>query len=290
MTQDHDNVVEIDEAAVAEVWRDVSDLTGLKPFKDWLATAERNMRYALASEPLNQGGEKDILFPSRVVFSGPPGCGKTTAAMLAARLFHALGCIGAQVVGPVSMSELKLSFLVHSSDRVEEVLESAKNGTLVIEESPVFDDRDHVRMEVLDSFLHAIAREELRHTLIIFTELNEQVEVFLEAHPAYETLFSRVEFASFSLEECAAMFERVLARQGYIIKDEEFQHVKELAQLEQLTKGELFANAFWVQRLARCVVESARERSDREGGAANVIVPEDLGTRGGERGSVFAGD
>ncbi len=266
----------IDEKAIAEVWQEINELTGLTSFKEWLVTAERSIRYNLASAT-GQGDVADqTLFPSRVVFSGPPGCGKTTAAGLAAKMFHALGVIGGNVVGPVSVSELKLLYLSHSSENIRKVLETAKNGTLIIEESPIFDDNDHVRIEALHSFLHELKAEEYAGTFIVFSELNEQIDAFREEHPACGILLGRVEFYSFTPVECSTMFERFLAKKGWIISEEVFQHVQELAHYEQLKKGELFANAFWVQRLARSVIEGAQQRSSLEGTPQNIITIKDL--------------
>jgi hypothetical protein len=277
--QRHDtDGVKIDETAVAEVWREINDLVGLRPFKEWLVTTERSIRYSLATAAAAANTTIRVAFPSWIVFSGPPGCGKTTAAVLASRLLHALGVVERKVVGKVSVSELKLSYLSHATTKIKDVLDAAKNGALIIEEAPVFDDNDHVRLEVLYALLHELQADEYQGTFIVFTELNEQIDVFLAEHPAFAPFLTRVDFASFTADECSLMLERSLGKQGCVINEEVFQHVKKLAHYEQLTKGNLFANAFWIQRLVRCTTENARERALQRGAPGHIITTDDLGT------------
>lgn len=261
----------INEKSVDDIWREIHGLAGQKPFRVWLSETERTMRYAAVSV----GTPPSV--PTRVVFSGPPGCGKTTAAHLAGRMLHALGCIGDKVIGPVSVSELKLSYLMKSTDQFTELLESAEGGTLIIESSPVFDEHDHMRCEIMNFLLKLLSDERYASTLVIFSKLPEQFDNFLEFNPGYRETLTRIEFPPLSPEDCAGMFAGFLAKQNCLIDEGGLQRIKEIVQREQDCKGDRFANAFWVQRLARCAIENARQRIGEEGETAIIVSFEDLG-------------
>lgn len=276
------NVI-INEKSVDDIWREIHGLTGQKPFRVWLSETERTMRYAAVSV----GTPPSV--PRRIVFSGPPGCGKTTSAHLAARMLHALGCIGSKIIGPVSVGELKLSYLLKSSGQFTELLESAEGGTLIIESSPVFDEHDHMRSEIMNSLLEVLSGERYASTLVIFSELPEQIDNFLEFSPGYREILIRIEFPPLSPEDCAGMFAGFLAKQNCLIDEGGLERVMEIVRREQDSKGDRFANAFWVQRLARCAIENARQRVGEEGETDIIVSFEDLGPEACEESAAISG-
>lgn len=69
-----------------------------------------------------------------LVFSGPPGTGKTTIARLTARLFHAMGLLPADTTMETSARELSASHIGETNERVQAAFRKADGGVLFIDE------------------------------------------------------------------------------------------------------------------------------------------------------------
>jgi hypothetical protein len=141
----------------------------------------------------------------------------------------------------------------------------------------------------MNSLLEVLSEERYASTLVIFSELPEQIDNFLEFSPGYREILTRIEFPPLSPEDCAGMFAGFLAKQNCLIDEGGLQRVKEIVQREQDCKGDRFANAFWVQRLARCAIDNARQRVGEEGETDIIVRFEDLGPEAFEESAAVSG-
>src|SRR5699024_10040271 len=70
---------------------------------------------------------------SHLVFTGPPGTGKTTVARLLARLYKALGLLSRDTVVEVGRADLVGQYIGHTAAATKKQIEKAMGGVLFID-------------------------------------------------------------------------------------------------------------------------------------------------------------
>jgi replication-associated recombination protein RarA len=124
---------------VAAIQAKVHGMVGMEhvagQFDDLLDTAKVNQRRKDAGLPV----ESDT---NHLVFSGPPGTGKTTIARELAGAYHALGITPTDKFTEVSRADLVGEYLGQSAPKARKVFNQAKGGVLFIDEAYALGDDD----------------------------------------------------------------------------------------------------------------------------------------------------
>ncbi|MGX1756830.1 right-handed parallel beta-helix repeat-containing protein [Streptomyces lydicus] len=208
-----------------------------------------------------------------LVFSGPPGTGKTTVARLYADLLHSLGVLNSGRLVEVARADLVGRYVGHTAQLTKEAFDSALGGVLFIDEAytltPENAGSDFGR-EAVDTLLKLMEdhRDEI---VVIVAGYTEEMHRFLASNPGLASRFARtVEFENYSTDELVEIMSRYATGSGYDCAPETLQALH--AYLDRLPRDRSFGNA----RTSRQTLEAMMTRQARRIGAIAAPSLDDL--------------
>lgn len=159
-----------------------------------------------------------------MVFSGPPGTGKTTIARLLGAIFHALGLLSKGHLSEVDRAELVAGYVGQTAIKTNRVVKESLGGVLFIDEAyglaPGNSEQDFGR-EAIETLLKLMEdhREDL---VVIVAGYRERMETFLESNPGLRSRFTRfIDFPDYEPDELALIFVRMSEEEGYSLAETE---------------------------------------------------------------------
>ncbi|RSO40613.1 hypothetical protein DMH15_14740 [Streptomyces sp. WAC 06725] len=186
----------------------LNQLIGLGPVKEQVRTQINLVRNAKQREA---AGLPVPPISRHLVFSGPPGTGKTTVARLYGRLLAALGSLATGEVIETGRSDLVGQYLGATALKTKAVVESALGGVLFINEaytlSRTFGAGSDLGLEAIDELvrLMEIHRDDL---VVIVAGYTREMTEFLDINPGLRSRFSRtIEFPAYDADELTQIIE-----------------------------------------------------------------------------------
>ncbi|MFE5923239.1 right-handed parallel beta-helix repeat-containing protein [Streptomyces sp. NPDC056468] len=247
------------------VKREVTDLVSL------LANARQRIAAGLPSPRIS----------NHLVFTGPPGTGKTTVARLYSKLLHSLGILPRATLVEVARADLVGQYIGHTAQRTKEVFTSALGGVLFIDEAytltPEGSSNDFGR-EAVDTLLK-LMEDHRDEVVVIVAGYTEEMEGFLASNPGLSSRFSKyVQFEDYTTDELVTIVTLHAAASGYECSADTLASLR--AYVEAIPRDRSFGNA----RLARQLLETMMtSQARRLGGVQSpsladltTLLPEDL--------------
>ncbi|NEC34712.1 right-handed parallel beta-helix repeat-containing protein [Streptomyces rubrogriseus] len=216
-----------------------------------------------------------------LIFSGPPGTGKTTVARLYADLLRSFGVLPRGQLVEVARADLVGRYIGHTALLTTEAFQRALGGVLFIDEAytltPENSPQDFGR-EAVDTLLK-LMEDHRDEVVVIVAGYPDEMGRFLESNPGLASRFTRrIEFENYSTDELLAIVQEQAGTAGYECAPETLKALR--VHLDAVPRSRSFGNA----RLARQLVEQMMTRqAGRLGGVANPdmitltrLLPEDL--------------
>ncbi|TYK43063.1 right-handed parallel beta-helix repeat-containing protein [Actinomadura decatromicini] len=187
------------------------EVTGLV---DLLRTARRRRDAGLPAPSLSR----------HLVFSGPPGTGKTTVARLYGRLLAAMGVLAAGHVTEVARADLVGQYRGQTAIKTREVFDRARGGVLFIDEAytltPKGADEADFGREAVDTLVK-LMEDHREETVVIVAGYTDRMRRFLESNPGLGSRFThRIEFPDYSPEEMVTITQQHAGAAGYELAPE----------------------------------------------------------------------
>ncbi|WP_329110954.1 AAA family ATPase [Micromonospora sp. NBC_01699] len=237
---------------LAGVKREVSDLI------DLLANVRARVRAGLPVPPVSR----------HLVFSGPPGTGKTTVARLYGRLLTALGVLSGGQLVEVARADLVGEYVGHTAHRTREAFDRARGGVLFIDEAYTLapaDSRNDFGREAIDTLVK-LMEDHRDEVVVIAAGYDEEMAAFLAANAGLQSRFTRhIHFVHYQADELVAIFEGLARSSGYECPGDTLVALR--AHFERVPTGRSFGNG----RYARQLLDEAVTR--QAGRLRSVVSP-----------------
>lgn len=152
-----------------------------------------------------------------LIFAGPPGTGKTTVARVVARLYCALGLLSGDRMIETDRSGLVGEFIGHTAVKTNEVVDSALDGVLFIDEAYALRKKqtgNDFGTEAIDTLLKRMEDDRDR-LVVIVAGYSEPMAEFLESNPGLRSRFStRIDFPRYTSDQLREIALRLVAGHG----------------------------------------------------------------------------
>ncbi|WP_280722111.1 AAA family ATPase [Kitasatospora sp. MAA4] len=194
----------------------LEQMVGLDPVKRQVRALSAQLR--MAGLRADQG--LPVQPPKRhFVFSGPSGTGKTTVARILGQVFHALGLLSGDHLVEAQRSDLVGEFLGQTAVKANELIDSALDGVLFIDEAYSLANSGYSKGDAYgDEALQVLlkrAEDNRDRLVVILAGYPEGMNRLLATNPGLNSRFTtRVDFPSYRPAELTAIGSTLAARDG----------------------------------------------------------------------------
>ena len=230
-----------------------SQLIGLAPVKKRVAEIgslllvdRARQRFGLAAESRPN---------LHMCFTGAPGTGKTTVALMMADLLHRMGYLEKGHLVHAMRDDLVGEYIGQTAPRTRHVLERAMGGVLFIDEAYSLhraDDSRDYGQECVD-ILMQVMENDRDNLVVILAGYKDRMDRFFESNPGMRSRVAHhLDFADYEADELLAIGRLILDRSSYYLSDQATTAFREY--LSAQMSDPHFANA----RSVRNSLEEAR--------------------------------
>jgi len=235
---------------VEELLAELDELVGMEPVK----AEVRLLTNLLVIQRLREERGLPVMTGSRhLVFTGNPGTGKTTVARLLADIYRSLGVVSRGHLVETDRSAMVAGYVGQTATRTREVIESALDGVLLIDEAYALargNENDFGR-EAIDTLVKMM-EDHRKRLIVIAAGYPDEMAMLIAANPGLESRFPKtLHFPDYAADELVAIFEIIAGKHHYEVAEDTRVVLHDRFAVEPRGRG--FGNG----RLARNLFEAA---------------------------------
>ena len=254
------------EKLLAEAEAELERQIGLTRVKDQIE------RYRAATQMARVRAARGmkVAQPSKhMIFTGPPGTGKTTIARVVANILAGLGVIGEPKLIETARKDFVAEYEGQSAVKTTKTIDRALGGVLFIDEAYALvqerDGRaDPFGQEALDTLLARMENDRDR-LVVIIAGYSSDIDRLLETNEGLRSRFAtRIEFDSYSPDEILAIANVIAAANDSTLNSDAAENLLHAAKLlEQRTaRGKAALDIAGNGRYARQLLEAGEQYRD----------------------------
>ncbi|MFN5786126.1 MAG: AAA family ATPase [Flavobacteriia bacterium] len=265
----------LSEENIEDVLAELESFTGMDGIKKDVRSLINLLKIQKQRE--NQG--LSVVKPSlHMVFTGPPGTGKTTVARIMGRVFKALGVLENGHIIETDRSGLVAGYVGQTAIKVDEIVQKSLNGILFIDEAYTLspsDGQDSFGQEAIDTLLKRM--EDNRDSLVVIVAgYEEEMQRFIESNPGFKSRFNKyISFDDYKPEELKEIFLSIVKKNKYKASDELVQKIHSRFSELYNSRTKSFGNGRVVRNLFEKIVEN---QSNRLASVETALTEDDLQT------------
>jgi probable Rubsico expression protein CbbX len=230
------------------------ELVGLVPVKKKVAEIGSLLLVDRARQRFGLSASRPNL---HMCFTGPPGTGKTTVALLMADLLHRLGYLETDRLVHAMRDDLVGQYIGQTAPRTKQILGRAMGGVLFIDEAYTLyraEDSKDYGQECVDILMQVMENDRSR-LVVILAGYKDRMDHFFESNPGMSSRVAHhLDFAPYEVDELLAIGGQMLDQSSYYLSGEAGTALR--GYLAAARTDSQFANA----RSIRNALESARLR------------------------------
>ncbi len=263
--------------------KELNDLVGMENIKEEVQTLTNFLKVQKIRQ---ERGLATTSVSLHSVFCGPPGTGKTTIARLMSRIFQGLGFLKKGHLVETDRAGMVAGYIGQTAKRVDELVTSALDGVLFIDEAYALVPGDSGRdfgQEAIDVLLKRM--EDYRDRLVVIVAgYTDEMTTFVESNPGLKSRFNRYfYFNDYKPEELLAIFESFCGKSHFKLTDATRNQLMKLFEKLYINRDRTFGNA----RIVRNLFEKSIERQANRLAVLNsftdevltTLLPEDIPTQ-----------
>jgi SpoVK/Ycf46/Vps4 family AAA+-type ATPase len=260
---------------IEDVLAELESFTGMEGIKRDV----RSLINLLKIQKQREGQGLSVVKPSlHMVFTGPPGTGKTTVARVMGRVFKALGVLEKGHIIETDRSGLVAGYVGQTAIKVDEVVQKSLNGILFIDEAYTLspsDGQDSFGQEAIDTLLKRM--EDNRDSLVVIVAgYEEEMQRFIESNPGFKSRFNKyISFDDYKPEELIEIFKSIVQKNKYIASIELISLLQNKFTELYNSRTKSFGNGRVVRNLFEKIVEN---QSNRLASMDSALSDQDLQT------------
>jgi stage V sporulation protein K len=205
-----------------------------------------------------------VVKPSlHMVFTGPPGTGKTTVARIMGRVFKALGVLEKGHIIETDRSGLVAGYVGQTAIKVDEIIQKSCDGILFIDEAYTLsppDGGDTFGQEAIDTLLKRM--EDNRDSLVVIVAgYEEEMQRFIESNPGFKSRFNKyISFDDYKPNELIEIFISIVNKNKYIASPELIELLRNRFIDLYNSRNKSFGNGRVVRNLFEKTIENQSNR------------------------------
>lgn len=258
--------------AVEEIRKELNDLVGLAPVKEYVFGLADNIQ---VQQRRAAAGLKTASLSMHMIFTGNPGTGKTMMARMMARIYRSLDILSKGQLVEVDRSGLVAGYVGQTAIKTQKVIQKAIGGVLFIDEAYALNGKSEndFGQEAIDTILKAM--EDHRDDLVVivagYTDLMDR---FIHSNPGLESRFNRfLLFEDYTPDEMLDIFKMQCKKGCYQLSDGVEELVRDYI-TEENGDPETFGNARGVRNIFEHILVAQNNRL----AAMETVTKEDLMT------------
>jgi stage V sporulation protein K len=256
---------------VTDLLAELDEMIGLREVK---AQVRRIIAVVQANTERQKAGLTPVNPGLHLVFTGPPGTGKTSVARLVARLYAAAGALPGSKFTEASRPDLIAGYVGQTAIKTREIIDRTRPGVLFIDEAYALTPRVDADFghEAIATLVKAM--EDFRHELaVIVAGYDQQMQEFIASNPGLRSRFRTfIAFPDYSAEELTRIFEHVVSSNGLSLAD------GTLAAAEAVLSRAAGRRDFGNARFVRSLFEQAYARMATRAAMDGSLTLDELGT------------
>lgn len=269
---------QFDQAGLERAMQELNELIGLGDIKE-------QIEEIIALQKLKVRREKEGLpeinpSPNHLIFSGPPGTGKTTVAKLIGNIYKSLGLVTSGHVKETQRADLVGGFIGQTAIKTAEIFAQAEGGVLFIDEaytlteSSAQDSKDFGQ-EAVDTILK-LMEDHRDNTVVIAAGYEEKMEKFLNSNPGLPSRFGKVmNFLPWSPKDLEGVVISELHKKSLTCNHDALKALDQVSQ--ELVKLPAYASGRTARRFVEEVISSQSLRLAKdETSSLSEIVEADI--------------
>ncbi|HYO44600.1 MAG TPA: AAA family ATPase [Candidatus Limnocylindrales bacterium] len=218
-----------------------------------LGEAKASVRRLIAVQRLNAERRArslpEVSGSHHVVFTGPPGTGKTTVARLLGKLYGAIGVVSKGHLVEASRADLVAGYVGQTALKVQAIVEKALGGVLFIDEAYALargDSQDFGEEAV--ATLVKMMEDHRDNLAVIVAGYPAEMRTFIDSNPGLRSRFTHyVDFPDYATGELVQIFGAIAVQAKVDLAPDVLAALPGLVARAQAREN--FGNARWVRSL-----------------------------------------
>lgn len=246
-----------------DVVEELNSLIGLNDVKEEINTM---INFVKIQQTREESGLKASPLSYHIVFTGNPGTGKTTVARIVAKIYKHLDILTEGHLVETDRSGLIGEYLGQTAPKVNEIVDSALNGVLFIDEAYalVGEYHDDFGEEAVATLIKRMEDDRDQLVVIIAGYTNE-MEVFLNTNSGLKSRFNRyINFPDYTPKELFEIFESNCKKQEYQLTEEAEAKLKKTFEKAYKDRDNAFGNGRFVRNIFEQTLENQSNRIAEE--------------------------
>lgn len=251
---------------------ELSKVVGLESVKNYIRSL--NARLMVQEQRKKHGLKVNATQTLHMIFMGNPGTGKTMMARTVANVLFNLGIISTNKLVETDRSGLVAGYVGQTAIKTREVIESALNGVLFIDEAYALAQggNNDFGQEAIDTLVKMMDDNRDR-LVVILAGYYDDMQNFLNQNAGLKSRFPNViEFEDYATEELLTIAKKMYKEQGYVLNDDAVSLLEQI--FENAKEQPQFGNGRYVRNIFEKSLNSQAIRLSR----SNTMSAVDLST------------